>query len=102
MWRPDGDSSREENANSSVEKMAAMVKLHSNKGQAEKHKFYRVEEMAQIGDMSRYPHRRTLNPSTKKNISSWSSRFSPLFHFLSHPSIIYIILYPQWDPHIYK
>jgi len=44
-------SSREENANCSVEKMAAMVKLHSNQGQAEKHKFCSVEEMAQIGDM---------------------------------------------------
>jgi hypothetical protein len=28
----------------------------------------------------------------------WSSRFSPLYSFLPHPSILYIIIYPLWGP----
>jgi hypothetical protein len=28
----------------------------------------------------------------------WLSRFSPLYSFLLHPSILYIILYPMWGP----
>ena len=34
--------------------------------------------------------RHTLNSSSKRNISSWSSRFSPLYSVLPHPSILYI------------
>jgi hypothetical protein len=44
---------------------------------------------------------RTYHPlysSSKRNISSWSSRFFPLYHFLPHSSILYIILYPLWGP----
>jgi hypothetical protein len=44
---------------------------------------------------------RTLDPLylfSKRNIPFWLSRFSPLYHFLPHPSTIYIILYPLWGP----
>jgi hypothetical protein len=44
----------------------------------------------------------TLHPlysSSKRNIPSWSSRFSPLCHFLPHSFILYIHPLCQWDPH---
>jgi hypothetical protein len=42
--------------------------------------------------------RRILNPSSKRNILFWSSRFSPLYNFLPHSSILYILLYTKSGP----
>jgi hypothetical protein len=42
--------------------------------------------------------RHPLNSSSKRNIPSWSSKFHPLYQFLPHSSILYIILYPLWGP----
>jgi hypothetical protein len=41
---------------------------------------------------------RTLNPSFKRNIMFWSSRFSHLYHSLPHSSILYILLYIKSGP----
>ena len=40
--------------------------------------------------------RGTLNPTSKRNISSWSARFSPIYPVLPHPSILKIYLYTNY------
>jgi hypothetical protein len=57
---------------------------------------HHVATTTRSGTRSDYPH---LWSSIFILYTLWSSKFSHLYSFLSHSSILYIIIYPMW-PHL--